>query len=601
MSYFENVINKSGKGFDSSKELVYLLDISLGGTMGTSSYATIGRDSEGEFYKPKIGNTGGIHRSVNPETGEFEVSDLNLTMANGDLEFSKHPWNDTILNKHADFRLGIKGGDTEYFADGWYKADGSVLASGIGSPLGFGLSGDISIGINYTLYKGIIKKEERGNKEFKLSIGDYTNKIFMDIPPRIVSVAEFPFIGTSVKVFGTKTDADTSLVGKRIPFIYGDFTDSPIIKPIFADINKKRYLIADHGIGTMLSVVSGGTRVYNFTHPNINGYVAGTHLTGTNIMSFIDFGTSQGTKNVYVSIKGRYDSYNNLIQNPALLLKDILLSNNICDLIIDDIGTASFDITQNWLNPYNYRYIMDGEIHKTSIDLIHSLNINSLSNFYFNRENKANFDTYRPAVSRVDIKKVSGNEILEDSFSITRNINDVYNKVIVNYKYDYIKKEYKDSFEVGGTAYIDKFDTVKTFTIDSPFIFNLTEAEFIGRKWLSRLQNGINRLQFSLPLFIMPLDICDRLQLSHEEFPSMTGGCTDRLINIIDFEFDTKNKQVNIQGIDEDEVSLNKKFFILGGVNNTLYPFADESQKQYGALCDSNGLFSNNQPGYILW
>ena len=299
MSTFEDTIKQSGKGIDSSKDIIYLLDINIGGTLGknatgTETYANIGRDVNDIFYRSKLQNTGAISRSVQPENGQFETADLSISLANGDLEFSKWPWNNSILNKPTVLRMGFHGsaGEIEYLADCSYTADCSIVASG--GPLGADAPGDISVGVAYTLYKGIVKTEERSNKEFRLSIGDYTNKIFRDIPPRIITVTEFPYVGTSIAGWwgtdaqGTRAitmvDLDTDLVGKKIPYIYGDFSSVSDIKPLFIDTVKKRYLIADHAIGTIAKVISNGTQVYNFTHPNTNGYVGGTHQ-GTHIMS----------------------------------------------------------------------------------------------------------------------------------------------------------------------------------------------------------------------------------------------------------------------------------------------------------------------------
>ena len=580
-----------------------MLDINIGGTLGqnatgTETYANLGRDVDDVYYKSKLQNTGVISRSVQPENGQFETSDLSISLANGDLEFSKWPWNYSILNRPSVLRMGFhsSSGGIEYLADCSYMADCSITAAG--GPIGAGSPGDISVGIAYTLYKGIIKTEERSNKEFRLSIGDYSNKIFKTIPPRIIKVTEFPNIGTSVIVLGTKTDFDTDLVGKKIPYIYGDFSSVSNIQPLFIDTVKKRYLIADHAIGTVSKVISGGTQVYNYTYPNLNGLVGGTHI-GTNIMSFIDFGTSQGTKSVYVSITGRY-SLGTMLQNSALILKDILTSNNLCGLSSNDIGTVSFDVAEAFLNTFNFRYIMDGEIHDNSIDLIQNLSVSSLANFYFDKDNLANFDIYRPAVSRTYIRKIQQHEILEDSFSINRDVRDVYNRVLVNYDYDWIKKEYRNAYEVGGTTYITQFDTIRTFTIDAPFIYTSTEASYTGRKWLSKLQAGLNKINFSVPISALPLDIGERIQLSHDEPPTASGGWTDRLINVTEFEIDNRGKLINISAIDEEQVSIDQRYFILGN-GTAFYRSASEAQRYYGALCSAGGTMSNGDSGYRLW
>lgn len=789
MASFQDIIRQSGKGLDSSKDIIYLLDIVIGGTLGdlesgTISFANIGRDVEGVFYKPKLQNTGAITRSVQPENGQFETSDLSVSLANGDLEFSKWPWNYSILNKPSVLKMGFSGSNViEYLADCTYMADCSILANG--GPMGAGSPGDISVGVAYTLYKGIIKKEERSNKEFRLSIGDYTNKIFRDIPPRVIKVDEFPNIGTSVIVLGTKTDHETDLVGKPIPYIYGDFTDAPLIHPLFIDTVQNRYLIADHAIGTVVKVFSGGTQVFNFTPQ-----VAGTH-TGTHIMSFIDFGTSQGTRNVYVEIKGKVDSYRyvygtayndpnrdcyigpywagiqssyvqltynsrinysgtqhvyagcwikqyednagqvgiqntqsgevfwgtcsaaslgtyiwtsigwaktgtkgyavkfrallqntgvsfdgfktsigvdvtpsyngegtglmangdfnlwtssfgtiagtrapdnwtsfwshidspkvtvggtglvsnsyittlfgTVLTNPALILKDILTDRTLCGLSpTKDIGTSSFDTAEQWLNTFNFRYIMNGEIHKNTIDLIQDLGVNSMSNFYFDKENQANFSVYRPAVSRTYIRKIGQNEILEDSFSVTRDVRDVYNRVVVNYDYDWIKGEYRNVYETSGTNFVTQFDTVKTFKIDSPFIYTSTEAAYAGRRWLSKLQGGLNKISFSVPLSMLPMDVGERIQLSHDEPPTASGGWTDRLINIVEFEIDNNGKIININAIDEDEVNISQRYFILGN-GTAFWRSANEAQKYYGALSSLGGTFSTGESGCRLW
>ena len=573
MAIFTDLIQTFGKGLDSNVDLIYLLDINLGGTVGTYSCASKSCDVAGTLYISKLNKISAVRRSIDVETGQFETADLSVSLSNTGLEFSKYPWSDSKLNKMAIFRAGFANNVT---------------------------SNDLSVGTLFTLYKGIIKREERGNKQFSLSIGDYTNKIFRSIPPRILNVTEFPFVGTSVVVNGTKVDADTSLVGKRIPYIYGDFSASPYIKPLFIDTQKKRYLIADHAIGTISSVYSNGTRVYNFTHPNIGGYVAGTHIMGTNIMSFISFGTSQGTKTVFVAIKGRYDSTNTLIENPALILKDVLLSNNICDLSTDDINTTSFDTTETWLDPYRYRYVMDGELHKDSMEFIQELCVDTLSNFWFDKDNMASIDTYRPAISRTSIKSIAQTDILEDTFITSRDVRDVYNKVVVNYDYDWVKKEYRNAYETGGTTYISKYDTVKTFELDAPFVYTQAEASYAGKRWLSRLQKGLGKTNFSIPITKIALDVSDRIHVTHDEPPTGTIGWVNRLLNITEFEIDNENKNINISGIDEDEINLGMKYFILGN-GTAFYRSASIAQRYYGALCGASGTFTNADTGYILW
>ena len=267
-----------------------------------------------------------------------------------------------------------------------------------------------------------------------------------------------------------------------------------------------------------------------------------------------------------------------------------------------DIGTESFDTAEVWLNNINFRYIMDGEKHSNSIDLIQDMSVNGMSNFYFDKENQANFQVYRPAVSRTNIRKINQTEILEDSFTISRDVRDVFNRVVVNFDYDWIKGEYRNAFETSGTAFIDQFNTVRTFTIDSPFIFSYIEASNIGRRWLAKLEGGLSKVSFSLPMSLLPLDIGERILVTHEEPPTADGGWTDRLINITEFSLDNRNKTIEIAAIDEQEVNIYKKYFILGpGYGTTNYLTATEGQRYYGALCSAGGTMGNGDGGYRLW
>ena len=76
MPSFQDIIRSSGKGSDDSKDIIYLLSINIGGTLGenasgTYTAANLGRDVDDVYYKSKLQNTGVISRSVQPENGQF--------------------------------------------------------------------------------------------------------------------------------------------------------------------------------------------------------------------------------------------------------------------------------------------------------------------------------------------------------------------------------------------------------------------------------------------------------------------------------------------------------------------------------------------------
>ena len=99
---------------------------------------------------------------------------------------------------------------------------------------------------------------------------------------------------------------------------------------------------------------------------------------------------------------------------------------------------------------------------------------------------------------------------------------------------------------------------------------------------------------------VLPLDIGERVLVTHEEPPTADGGWTDRLINITEFSLDNRNKSIDISAIDEDEVNIYKRYFILGD-GTAFWRSATEAQRFYGALCSVGGTFSNGDSGCRLW
>ena len=223
MPLYNDLIQNSGKGLNANKDFTYYLQINLGGTIGTYSYSNKTRYEEQTYYKGKLIDIGNISKSVSPEDSTYRVSDLTCILANGDLEFSRYPWNRPILNRKAVLNCGQ--GLQDYLADGSWYADGSIDASGGGI-------------ISTVLFEGLIKKEERSGKTYKLTMGDYTHTIRKNIPPRIVGLSEFPFAGTAIQ---------TDLLFKRIPYVFGDPIESGmenlLFEPLYIDVPKRRFLV----------------------------------------------------------------------------------------------------------------------------------------------------------------------------------------------------------------------------------------------------------------------------------------------------------------------------------------------------------------------
>lgn len=578
MAAFNELIGKSGKGLENTREFIYLLDINLGGTLGTQSYSHKTREIEGTFFKGRLskGGVGNISRNIDPKKNTYTVSDLSVNLSNETGEFSKVPFNNVIQNKKVRLRLGFPS---------------------------LGLS-DYS-----TLFEGVVKTEKRNNRKYSISAGDFTHKINVKIPPREIKLTEFPNAGTTNKVFGTSFVAEDNIIGKDIPYVYGDYTDANVIRPLFIDNVKNRYLLADHVIGTVIKVFSGGTQVFNFTQPSLLGTSGGganpypvnggTH-TGTNLMSFITFGTSQGTNIVLTEIKGKIDSGGTVIENPAIILKDVLKDNKInTGLTETDIGTSTFNISETALSTVKFRHLMNGSI-TTSIDFIKELSRDSSADFFFNSKNKASFKVFRPSLATN--KTVIKREMNKSTFITTKTITDLTNKGVLSYNFSPYTNLFRNISRHEGTVSTLNYQTDSTETLTSKFIYQASDAETFLQRRIRRYDNSITKVNFKTPISKLPIDMADIIDVTHDEGISNVGGWDTRTTQIVGLGINNQTKTINFKVYEADE--LNQRFFFLGdrNVQGTAFTTASTLDKKYGYLADrTTGLMSDGSPGYRLW
>jgi hypothetical protein len=560
MPTFDEIIDKSGKGSDDSKDFIYLVDINLGGTLGTFSYSNKTRVINDKVFKGKILNVGGIGRSISPEKATYQVSDLKLSFVNTDLEFSKNPWDGKVLDRKCKLWLGFDS----LLGTADYK------------------------NVFYPVFAGVVKKEERRKKRYDLTITDYTHRMNRQVPPRWVTLTEFPNAGTV---------AEEDIIGKSLPYVYGDFNGVDAIRPLYIDTVKNRYLIADHAIGTVYKVFSGGAQETNYT-----AILSGTHTLSDRTMSFIDFDVSQGTKIPTVEVAGKIDTGGTIIENPSLVLRDFLTDTNLGGLSDSDIGTVSFDNVKDQLVAYKYRYVIDDNT-KDIWTFIKNISQVSLGNFFFDSSNKATFKVFRP--SRSSGTSIIEKEIIKDSFTSSKDLRDLVNEVVVSYNFDWYKNYYKNIHREEGTVSIENFQATKTLKIKARFLYNEAEAEALARRTLTRYQESIHKVSFGVPIKKLPISLGDIVEFSHVEPVSDSGGWDKRFVEIVSQSIDNSKRRLKLRGYDAELVSGNRNYIFLGDetIQGTVWANADSSDRSFGYLCGTNPYVMSDgiSSGYRLW
>ena len=149
--------------------------------------------------------------------------------------------------------------------------------------------------------------------------------------------------------------------------------------------------------------------------------------------------------------------------------------------------------------------------------------------------------------------------------------------------------------------WLKDYDIDRTFEINSPFIFTDSEAEGLGRRWIRRFTNSINKIDLDMPYSVFPIELDDFIRISHDEPPSGAGGWDERFVEIVDLNINNKKKIISISGYDAQEVG--EHYFILGDINvqGSSHLTASETDRFYGYLCTGGGTMRDGNECYKLW
>jgi len=172
-------LEKIGKGLEETRDLRIILQLTIGtiNRYFTDSENVI--DLKGTYCEPRIVDFSPLNESYNPENLEFQISDMSVDLANGDLYFSKHPFNHQMLIG-ATGKLYIGYEDIEF--ENWR-----------------------------CIIDGKVNKVVWQNLLFKVNISDSLKKLDRLIPDYTLGTSEFP-------------ELDRDYIGKSLPYFYGDWT-----------------------------------------------------------------------------------------------------------------------------------------------------------------------------------------------------------------------------------------------------------------------------------------------------------------------------------------------------------------------------------------
>jgi len=179
MSVIDERLEKIGKGLEETRNLRAILQLTIGTINRYFTDSEKAIDLKGTYCEPRIVDFSPLSESYNPENLEFQISDVSVDLANGDLYFSKYPFNHQMLIG-ATGKLYIGYEDVE-FKDWKCIIDGKI---------------------NKVVWQNLL---------FKINISDSLKKLDRLIPDYTLGTSEFP-------------ELDRDYIDRPLPYFYGDWT-----------------------------------------------------------------------------------------------------------------------------------------------------------------------------------------------------------------------------------------------------------------------------------------------------------------------------------------------------------------------------------------
>jgi len=589
------------------------------------------------FYDGYVKSFGSISRTVAGTNSNFKTSDVTITCINTDQHFSQNYNYKTLLNRTVSISVG---------------------------------TADLAIGAFKQIYKGVITNFQYGT-DFKITVRDATE--------RYIDTKDYaPIIDEAVY-----TAADKSVVGKRMPIIYGRCvrTDAGIMdapcKALFSDTNNNYYIIAGHAVKSIERVYQtdsdGDTAEIvivppRFSYPaypaiaetidnddavdkgdgtvgipitahsfplsthvvfvgttNYDGeyiiqsvstdeivivatYIAETFGGAeevTHYIAYVDLDTDRSDYDISADVEGVEtvgDGSGTLITNPITQMEHFLDSwLSLPASLKDSTGITASETIAAARSYSNGGQILNG---KGAKKVLQEMALCSNSLIFHNSDGEISveiFDIVDFITGGVDPTGYTDqNEIFEKTFKLKPQLNNLANRVTVNYMWDEHLNEYKKQVIYDATPAQTAANKIYDKVLNFPFVNADAMAADVGQRYLKAYKYPPMQATFKTSLIGLNDDLANLIELSH--FAGLdVDGYAKKLFKIEQIKPDLNKMSVTINAVEFGGALASA--FILG--DNTLIggSWTDgDADQDYGYLCSNiTDQFSNGDPGKRLY
>jgi len=522
-------------------------------------YAPLDTRATATFWDGRVLGLSSLTRSIDDKTGLFNVSDVNVELANQDKHFSK-----LLANYFCKGQIvQIAHGHGQQPED-WHSA----------------------------LFYAVVDDHDLNGPAFEVKLKDFAQKYMKGQQPKyMITREEYP-------------NAKDAAVGQPIQELIGrhSFTAGAAPGAIQAhctDENLFIYICARGPLHSFLNVYSEGAA--------INPADYGTFIDAAG-RQYIQFDNDQEDKKITFNCCGymfdAWNSVNGYVQNPAYVIAfywAMLLEIPIDFIDLDAIGDMAdlFD---------NAGIGESGKLHITSNEDKGAILQKLLFSFgikYWQRKDGL------LTMGRKDISSLASSIFIHAQIEVmdtprrAYNLEAAINAIKAQYNHFPAADLYEGAIENSDPSSIERFGSEMSPSSPWQYPF-ITSGDFCEQRVLEdllKLAYGDKEVTFNLPIdMIDDIDIFDNFQLQDPFGLSATGeGEIGRYYYVTSLTYDYQNSTIGVVAIDLQW--LLQQYFIFGDEDDMpdLWEDASEFFRYYGYLCDEDtGEFSDGFRGKIL-
>jgi hypothetical protein len=522
-------------------------------------YAPIDVRSDEIFWEGRVMSVSSVTRSLDDTYGLYNISDMDVELANTDMHFSS-----LLANYHC-------------------KGCAAALTHGWGTePAAW----------HDSVFVGIVDDYSFQGPAFRAKLKDVSQKYFKRQLPRYVITSEdFP-------------NAPNESLGRAFPELLGLHSltegDAPgAIEAICVDETTYKYALAGGPLKELTNVYSDGALI---------GSSNWTETWDEYGRAFLTFDSDQGNNKITFNCKGyvfeEWNSDNGYVQNPAYILAFYL--SLLLDVPINFLDMGTFDeLAQLYEDSGWHESGRLAITAKENADSIFQSLLYSFGAKYWLAHDG------RFSVGRKDISNLTSDLFFHAQLDLKEhpqrlyNFDQAVNSVKAVWDFYPASDTYKGASEQKDHPSIDQFES--ELGPDQPWEFRwITDDTFAAQRItedLLKLAYGNKEVTFTISMeWIGQIDIFDNFRLQDPYGLSSTGsGESGRWYYITALTYDYTNKTIGVTAVDLSW--LLQQYFIFGDENEMPQYFTDAGDlyRLYGYCCDEvTDKFSDGTQGKRL-